>query len=266
MRTLLVALVSIALPGCSGGGPGGGGTGAAGPSFPDPDVARIHARMMEAMAPDNGWERARYIQFDWVVSGADGQESRRAHRWDRYTGAYRLDAATQDGAPMVAVFDVGEPGAGRVWVDGALQPPEAAAPLLERANAIFINDSYWLLMPYKWADPGVNCAYLGPATDEAGREWEVVELTFDSVGLTPRNKYRAFVNPETGRMERWQHWRDADDPEPRFTSDWTDWRTYGPIQLSSLRPDPATGESRIRFENLRVEASVPADALAPPGA
>ena len=67
-----------------------------------------------------------------------------------------------------------------------------------------------------------------------GRWWN---STFDGVGLTPQNKYRGFVNPETGLMEQWYHYRSAEDSVPSTVTGWTEWRQVGPIMLSPLRPN-----------------------------
>lgn len=231
--------------------------------FSDPEVTRIHSRMIGTAAPDNGWEQARYIQFDWIVAREEGPV-RRSHRWDRYTGEYRFEAEV-DGGRRVALFNVNDPTQGQAWQDGRPLEGEALTDALRSANSAYINDSYWLLMPYKWSDPGVNAAFIGEETDDQGRTWEVVELTFDGVGLTPQNKYRAFVNPETGLMEQWYHYRDAADSVPSTVTGWTEWRQVGPIMLSPMRPTPE-GNVRIRFENLEVSSEVPEGAFAPPTA
>lgn len=227
----------------------------------DPDVRRIHARMMEAMGGRDAWDRTRYLEFDWIVARPEGEPLRRSHRWDRWTGRLRVEAPSEGGA-MVAVFDSDDPEDGRVWIGGSEVAGVRADSLLRRANALYINDSYWLVMPYKWTDPGVRLAYLGRKTDDAGRSWEVVELSFESgVGLTPRNVYHAYVNPETWLMERWYHFRrEGADP---LVTDWTQWGPCGPIRLARDRPFRSS-EGRIHFEGLRCETRVPDGAFAPP--
>ncbi len=268
MRTLLAVLVSLTVAACAGGDDDDaedaraddGSAPAAADRFDDPEVQRVHRMMMDTLAPGNAWEEARYIRFDWVVDRGSGEPSRRFHRWDRWEGDYRLESPTPEGT-MVALFDVDQPEAGRVWIDGAAVEGARADSLLERAYGAFINDTYWLLMPYKWTDPGVHATYEGVRTDEEENRWEVVRLTFDSVGLTPRNEYLAFVNPETGIMERWHHFSE-EGAEP-LVADWTDWRRAGPILLAERRPI-AGGPAEIRFENVQVSREVPEGAFEPP--
>lgn len=263
MRTLILCTVSLLLVGCGEATPpaDAGEAEAPMPSFDDPDVTRVHQRMMSVIAPDNGWERARYLEFDWAVNrGGEEPPLVRSHRWDRWDGRARVQQPTADGE-LVTVFDTDAPEAGEAWLDGEAVTGERGVELLRGAHRAHINDAYWLIMPYKWTDPGVHLSYLGEETDEEGREWEVVELSFEAgTGLTPQNLYRAFVNPESGRMERWQHFSNAEaDPSP---ADWVDWRQVGPIQLAENRL--SGGEVRIFFPHLRVETEVPEDAFAAP--
>ncbi len=264
MRTPVALLVSATLAACSGtsaGGEAGGETAVGGDvapattaSFADPDVQRIHDRMMAAMAPNGAWEQVRYLQFDWVVALDEGRTLARSHRWDRWNGDYRAEAPTPDGL-LVALFNVNRPEAGRAWVDGQPLSGEVATAALRRAHGMHINDSYWFIMPYKWSDPGVNTAYLGRETDEDGNTWEVVELSFEDVGLTPENRYRAYVSPTTGLMERWDHYRTADaEPSP---SVWSNWTEFGGVRL-------ALDRSRIHFEDVVASGEIPAGAFDPP--
>lgn len=297
MRTLLAVLVSLGIAACDDGSGSPDAEMEAGvtsstsqaPDFDDPDVARVHRMMMDAIAPGDAWEDARYIRFDWVVDRGSGEPARRFHRWDRWEGDYRLEWPVEGGT-AVALFDVDEPASGRVWVDGSPIEGARADSMLERAHGAFINDTYWLLMPYKWTDPGVHTEYEGLRGDPVGAEraggapaggapasgadgddpdggdpdggpWEVVRLSFDSVGLTPQNEYLAFVNPETGIMERWHHFpRAGADP---LIADWAGWERVGPIHLAPRRPIVGS-PAEIRFENLEVSREVPEGAFNPP--
>lgn len=278
MRTLVVLLVSLLATACTGAGTdaSSGEESATGTTseaataasleaaLDDPDVVPVYRAMMERLAPDGGWDRTRYLRFDWIVRREDG-ELVRAHSWDRWDGRYRLEAPAGDGRRLVALFNVDHPTEGeRIWLDG--EPVEDGArsdSLATRAHAIFVNDSYWLVMPFKWADPGVTTSYVG-RMETWGKEYDVVELTFQEVGLTPQNKYRGFVDPETGVMELWQHFRQATDAEPAFTMAWTDWQDHGPIWLSSRR-ESREGDARIYFRNLGAATEVPEGAFDPPG-
>lgn len=267
MRTPLILLVSLTA-GIACGAPPDGDEGpdrAALDRFEDPDVARLWSTMMDSIAPGNGWRETRWLRFDFVVDRDDGAPTRRSHRWAVWEGDYRLEAPVGGDQRMVALFDVNRPAEGeRIWIDGEeVTDPARSDSLVQRAHAMFINDSYWLLMPFKWADEGVRARYLG-RMEQWGETYDVVELTFENVGLTPQNKYRAFVDTASGMMELWQHFRDARDEEPGFTLGWTDWERHGPILLSPNRPD-REGNSSIRFENLEAGTSVPEGAFAPPG-
>ena len=268
MRTLRLMLVSLALAGiwaCEAPEPDAEPDATVGldaslledHEFEDPDVTRVHREMIRTIAPDGGWEDARYLEFDWVVR-PDDDPMVRSHRFDRWEGQARVEMSQDDGE-LVASFPVDAPEDGTVALDGEPLEGDEAREALESAHQAHINDSYWLLMPYKWADPGVTAEYVGEEEDDDGQTWEVVELRFDDVGLTPDNVYRGFVNPESGRMERWYHYQDADaDPSP---ADWVEWETFGPIQLATRRE--RDGELFIGFDNIRVEEEVPSGALDP---
>lgn len=267
-RTLLLVLVSAALAACEEAPPTPDGevpepeetlTPDQPQPIDDPDVERIHERMMETMAPDEGWERARYLTFDLVAQLDDGT-LRRSHEWDRTQDRARVVQPADDDRQLTADFPIDDHRAGEAWLDDEPQEGDEAQELLDGAHRSFINDSYWFVMPYKWTDPGVNLEYLGEETDDDGRDWEVVQLSFDDVGLTPQNMYRAWIDAESGLMERWQFIsEEGAEPSP---SEWTDWQFFGPIQLATRRIQD--GNPRITFENIRVEEEVPAEAFQDP--
>jgi len=79
------------------------------------------------------------------------------------------------------------------------------------------------------------------------------------VGLTPKDKYWAYVNRKTRLVDRWDYILEG-GPGPATTFLWKRWKTYGKIQLAAERVDPKKG-TRIFFPVLDVPESVPA--LAP---
>jgi len=130
-------------------------------------------------------------------------------------------------------------GEGRVFVDGQPVTDEATkAKDLARAKSIWINDSYWLVMPYKLLDPGVTLRDVGQRKLSDGSPADVIALTFEGVGDTPRNKYEVFVAQDDRHVEQWAYFQDRDDAEPKFTAPWTGWHEVGGIQLCGGRgPD-----------------------------
>jgi len=80
--------------------------------------------------------------------------------------------------------------AGSPWLDERRVTGEQELKQLESAYGSWVNDSYWLLMPYKMKDAGVTLSLAGEEKGEGGT-WDKLLLTFDSVGLTPRDKYWA---------------------------------------------------------------------------
>jgi len=228
----------------------------------DVDVRRIYTTMMQAMGGFDAWDDARYFEFTFTAEREGQRGGGWTHHWDRWNGDHRLSGVRNE-EELVVISNVNDREAGgRAWVNG--QPVEGTRldSLLTFAYSRWVNDSYWLIMPYKWTDPGVHTAYQGTRTDSAGRAWEIVHLSFDSVGLTPQNEYDAWINPESGLMERWSHFPDAAEEPAIF--DWSEWQQYGPIRLATRKPSVGRPFA-IVFENVRVETSVPDGAFAAPG-
>ena len=258
LRIACVALVALfaCTPAQDAPAPGADdvSTPPAAPTFEDPDVARIYATMSERQGSTDTWNRVRFLAFDWIVRLDDG-EVRRSHEWDKYEGRARV-AWTAEGSETVAILDQMNPHQGRAWTDGVAVEGDGLEAALERAYRIHINDAYWLVMPFKWSDPGVRTRYLGPETGEDGRSYDVVELTFESVGVTPDNKYHAYVSTETGLMERWAH-HSTREAEPSY-AEWAGYTQVGPLLL-------ALDKGRIQFENVRVvDSEIPTGAFAAP--
>ncbi|MDX1410201.1 MAG: hypothetical protein R3330_18755, partial [Saprospiraceae bacterium] len=127
---------------------------------------------------------------------------------------------------------------GQVYVHGRIQTdPDSLEHYLERGYRMWINDSYWLVMPFKLRDPGTQLHYLGTGETMDAQPAEILELTFSGVGVTPDNKYHIYVDPDRRLVVQWDYYRTAEDPEPRIRNLWTNYRRYGKVLLSDGRGD-----------------------------
>lgn len=211
--------------------------GLASPSAPaaaaerDPEAVAVAERTLAALGGQQAWDATRYLSF--------GFAGRRSHWWDRATGRHRVEGTTGDGEPYVVLHDL-DSRQGRAWLGGDEVTGERAAELLENAYGAWVNDTYWLLAPYKLLDPGVELAYGGEATID-GTVYQVLELSFESVGLTPGDRYWVYVERDSGLVGRWAYVLEDQpaDAEPTAWR-WVNWQRYGGIMLADRREQVGT--------------------------
>lgn len=245
---LFIPLCLLTLPALGASTPSDTGSDADAAS--DPQALRVADRMMEALGGSEAWEATRFIEFGFF--------GRRSHVWDKHTGRHRVEGETPDGAKYVVIHNVHDKGEGDggVFLDGDPVTGEDKQQWLQRAYGAWVNDTYWLVMPYKLRDPGVHLAYEG--TEEIdGQTYDVVQLSFDQVGLTPGDHYWAYVNRDTGLMDRWAyHLQSMGPDDPRTVWTWEGWKRYGDIELAPTRKQ--VGEDRtISLAPISVPDSVP---------
>ena len=227
----------------------------------DPAAVAVAEKTLEAMGGKQAFASLRTLKFDFVVE-RDGKEVTRVHHvWDRWDGRYRIEAVNREGRHVVTLFNVHRPGEGRSWSDGAELAGDDLNKALERGYGRFINDTYWFLMPAKMLDPGVNLASESE-TEVDGKAYSVVRLTFDGVGLTPKDTYWAFVSKDTGLMDRWQFVLTGQDPSKREGFAWSDWQTIGGVRVA-LKRTSADGSTIIRFDHVSGSATSDAAAFTP---
>lgn len=209
----------------------------------DDRAIEIADAVMKKMGGRRAWDETRY--FRWRFFG------RRLHVWDRHTGRIRIEGTDpKTGAPYVTLMNL-RTGEGRVLKGGeAVTDPSKLRAMLEAGEAAWINDSYWLLMPYKLKDTGVTLKYLGEHPMKDGRPADALELTFKDIGRTPHNKYLVFVARDSGLVEQWSFFADRDDDEPRFLCPWANWKRYGRIMLSDDRGEIGRLDELAVFDEL----------------
>jgi len=200
---------------------------------PDSDARAIEVAQdtVDKMGGWDSWDRTRYLS--WKFFGG------RRHHWDRLTGDVRIEGAMGENKDRYLWLMNVETRAGRVWKNGEeITESAALAEALDLGRQVWVNDSYWLVMPYKLLDPGVTLKYAGERPMADGRVADVLTLTFgDGVGYTPENRYEVFVAKDTGLVEQWSFFAKADDAKPGFTLPWSGWQQFGDIKL-------ATGKGR----------------------
>ena len=235
----------------------------AAPSFPgavsmpraasDARATAIADRVMDALGGKAAWDATRFLRFGFG-SEREGKFVGRTHTWDKWTGRYRVEGQTREGDPFVVLMNVNTR-EGSAWLKGRKLEGAELKAQLERGYGMWVNDTYWLLMPYKMRDPGVVLAYDGEEKGASGAVYDKVKLTFDNVGLTPRDAYWVWVNRDTGLVDRWDFVLKG-EAAPPTTFTWTGWKKYGGIMLAGERVNPAENR-KILLPDIAVMESVP---------
>lgn len=189
-----------------------------------PEAIAIADSVMKALGGRTNWDATRYIKWDFFGN--------RILTWDKYQNRVRIDIPKDSMVILVNTNDV----TGKVFQGSTeMTHPDSLAKFLERGRRIWINDSYWLVMPYKLKDSGVTLTYAGADTTQNGAAADKLELRFKEVGVTPQNKYNVWVDKTSHLVTQWAYYADAADAEPRFINPWLDYQKYGKIMLSGDR-------------------------------
>lgn len=187
-------------------------------------------RVMEAMGGRKAWDETQYIGWDFF--GA------RQHLWDKHNGHIRIEMPSQKISILMNINTM----QGRVKKgDHIYTKADSLDHYLDLGYAWWINDSYWLVMPYKLKDSGVSLKYIGKDSLQNGSVAEVLQLTFQEVGKTPDNKYLIYVDTNDYLIKQWAFFSKAENETPNFIAPWDNYQRHGNILLSGSR----LGERRI---------------------
>lgn len=190
----------------------------------DPEAIRIADEVMVAMGGRKAWDDTRFI--GWTFFG------RRHLLWDKNTGRVRIDVPSEKTVYLVNVWR----DTGRVMLRGEeVTQPDSLTKYVGRGKSIWINDSYWLVMPFKLKDSGVTLRYIGEDTTQAGKPADILQLTFENVGDTPQNRYLVYVDKTSRLVTQWSYFANAGDAKPGFSLPWENYQRKGAILLSGGR-------------------------------
>ncbi|MTI33052.1 hypothetical protein [Xanthovirga aplysinae] len=201
----------------------------------DQEAIAIADEVMKAMGGRQNWDETRYIS--WNFFGA------RQLIWDKWKGDVRIEYPKKDLKILVNIHNL----KGRVWKGTEeVTQSDSLAKYLQKGKSIWINDSYWLCLPFKLKDSGLTLKYMGEREDqEENAIDDVLELTFDKVGDTPQNKYRVYVDRENHLVSAWEYFPNTTDKEASFSTPWKDYQQYGKILLSGNRGEKELKDIRV---------------------
>lgn len=193
-------------------------------------------QVMHAMGGRQNWDATNVICWNFF--------GKRSLLWDKQNGKVRVDAPAKN---WVVVLDLNEM-TGKAWENGNPVVADSLAEYLQWAKDSWINDSYWLVMPFKLKDSGVTLIYDREDSTITGKRADVLKMTFKNVGNTPQNAYHIWVDYDTRLIEQWAYFKDAAQSEPSFVTPWTNYEKYGEILIASNRGDRDITDIRVLKE------------------
>ncbi len=223
------------------------------PPAPDVRADAVVRSLCDAMGGQARWSAVPYLRFDFVVL-RDGKEvGRRAHWWDKAHSRCRVEWKEKDGPAVSAVVNLIDR-SGKSCTNGRADTDTLLTKHVQEAYELWVNDTYWLVMPFKLHDPGAHYRF-DRSERNPGAAYDVLSLSFDpDVGLTPKDHYWLFINEKTHLLDRWEFLLQGEKPPPAAAT-WVDWKPVGPLRLATRRKI----EKRpivLQMENLAAPAAV----------
>ena len=221
----------------------------------DPKAAAVAAQLDNALGGMQAWESTPYVRFDFVIEKEGKELARFRHWWDKRKGVDRVEGPDEKGRMAAAIVNLHDK-TGKSFTAGFPDKDSTSiAAQVQNGYERWVNDSYWLMMPFKLRDPGANLKYDGVKKGPDGTEWEVLSLTFDpGVGLTPKDHYWLYVNRKSHLMDKWDYLLQSMKP-PAQTATWQDWQKFGGVRLSTLHKFEGK-QTILRFENVALPATM----------
>lgn len=217
--------------------------------------AAVVQQLTDAMGGQKTWDNLPYFRFDFVAV-RDGKEiARFRHWWDKRLGRCRVEGPDDKGRIVTAIFSLKDR-KGRSYTDGIIDSDSTnIANILKMGYERWVNDTYWVIMPFKLRDPGTILKHARTERTEDGVEYDVLELSFEAgVGLTPSDRYWLYVNRKTHLIDKWEYVLTGQKPPPQPSS-WEGWTTVGPIKISLARRFQGKAVM-LRFENVSAPATM----------
>lgn len=201
----------------------------------DAEAMALADEVMAAMGGYDNWKNTHYLSWNFF--------GRRKSLWNKWTGDVRIEVPESETIILVNVND----STGKVSQGGKILLPSdtLCEQLLRKGITWWINDSYWLVMPFKLKDSGVTLRYLGERMTQDSTLADCMQLTFENVGLSPEHKYQVYVDKTTKLVCQWDYFDNFKNETPAFSTPWKDYQEYGKVLLSSSRGQNALSEIQV---------------------
>jgi hypothetical protein len=199
----------------------------------DAKAAFVAKQLMDAMGGQHAWEMIPYIRFDFVVV-KDGKEvARFKHWWDKRNMRERVEGPDEKGRVVTAIFSLKDK-KGKSFTDGiADTDPKNVQAILDNGYDRWVNDTYWMIMPFKLRDPGTHLQYGGVQKGKDGKQLDVLKIHFNpGVGLTSGDRYTIYVDRQTHMIDHWVMALQGQKPPPGQAT-WEGWTQIGPVKIAT---------------------------------
>lgn len=196
-------------------------------------------KVMEAMGGREQWDSTEELTWNFFGS--------RKHTWNKQNKTVYIEGLKDSFQINMSLEDKN----GSVILKGQnLAQTDSLDEYLQKGYEMWVNDSYWLFMPFKLKDSGVTLKYLGATVLSDSLPVEQLSLTFESVGVTPQNKYVVSIDTTNHLICQWDFYPTAQDSLPRFSTPWTDYKNYEGLRLSSSRGEGYTiGDISVKMKS-----------------
>ena len=196
-------------------------------SASDIKAIELADEVMKEMGGRKAWDDLKTISWNFYGS--------RKLTWDKLSGKVRVDNL-RGGSLESVVINLNDTTDVQLRMDGQLIiDADSLSKYGNFGKSVWINDSYWLVMPFKLKDSGVTLKYLREDTTLMGEAAHILQLTFEEVGETPENRYEIYVSKERKLVAQWAFFRQKDQEKPNFNLPWDDYKEYSGVLLATDR-------------------------------
>jgi len=188
----------------------------------------------EKVAQANGidhWSKVKKLGFTFNVDRGDSHFER---RWIWETKTNTITAKSSQ--------------------DTLVYQRNAMDSIAQKTNGGFINDKFWLMMPFNLSWDQGNYTYTfekGAKTPISGEIMDKLTVVYGSEGgYTPGDAYDLFIDADL-KIKEWV-FRKGNQPEASLTTTWEAYKTYGPLHLATSHKNE-DGSFNLYFTDIVVE-------------